>query len=329
MALNWAELWALLAPDPWLLLAAVALDGLIGDPVYTWHPVRLGGMALSAIEKVLRRMGLDGYGGGMVLALFLSCICIGAMTIGMAFNAALWPPLAWVFHLFLLYSLIALKDLCRHGLAIDSAADVAGARRAVSMLVGRDTRAMDLDACRRAGMESLSENAVDGFVSPVFFYVVGGLPGIVFFKVVSTMDSMVGNKTPLYLRFGWCGARLDDLLNYVPARLSYVLMVLVAWVLPGYSALKALRVGWHQHGLVPGPNSGWSEAATAGALQCRLVGPIHQAGRLVTEVWLGDAADPPGGQVGDIARTCFFVSLTCLVAVGLAVLVLYWRGGQL
>ena len=236
------------------------------------------------------------------------------------------PALGSVFHLFLLYSLLALRDLFRHGLAIDRAAgarDLVAARQATAMLVARDTAPIDAAACRRAGMESLAENAVDGFVSPLFWYALLGLPGVALFKVISTMDSMVGNKTPRYLRFGWCGARLDDLFNYAPARLTYGLMVLVAWLLPGCSARKALVVGWRRHGLVPGPNSGWSEATAAGALQCRLAGPIWQGGERITDLWLGLPEDPEGGRPGDLPRTCTFIAATCLTFAGAAALGLW------
>src|SRR5207244_3824087 len=160
----------------------------------------------------------------------------------------------------------------------------AEARLAVSALVGRDTDRMDAAGCRRAAVESLSENLTDGFVSPVFWYVLGGVPGLVLFKIVSTMDSMVGYKTPTHLRFGWCGARLDDVMNYVPARLTWLLMSALAAILPGYSGRKAWRVGLEQHGLLLGPNSGWSEAATAGALERRIVGPIWLKGVQVTDL---------------------------------------------
>ncbi len=169
-------------------------------------------------------------------------------------------------------------------------------------------------------MESLSENAVDGFVSPLFWYALFGLPGIVLFKVISTMDSMVGYRTPRYAYFGWCGARLDDLFNLVPARLTYFLMTGVAFLLPGYSGRKALSVGWRQHALVPGPNSGWSEATAAGAVQRRLIGPIMQDGKLVTELWIGDEYDPEGGQPNDLHRMCVLVVATCSLATVLAVL---------
>lgn len=309
-----------LAPDPVLLLCAVVLDGVLGDPVYRWHPVRLMGHTLTGVERTLRRTGLDGYAGGCVLFVVLSLFWVGVSgALALVLND-LHPALNWIYQVFVIYSLVALRDLCRHGLAIDRAEDLEGARQAVSMLVGRDTSAMDTAACRRAGMESLSENAVDGFIAPLFWYALLGLPGIVLFKVISTMDSMVGYRTPRYIRFGWCGARLDDLFNLVPARLTCMLMAAVAFILPGFSGRKALSVGWRQHALVPGPNSGWSEAAAAGASQRRLVGPVWQDGKLVTEVWIGDEGDPEGGQAGDLRRMCLFVVVTCAVAAVFAAL---------
>ncbi|MXY49274.1 MAG: cobalamin biosynthesis protein CobD [Gemmatimonadetes bacterium] len=309
-----------LAPHPLLLLCAVALDGILGDPVYRWHPVRLMGFTLTGIERMLRRTGLDGYAGGCMLFLALSAFWVGVIAALALWLNGLHPVLNGVYQVFVIYSMVALRDLCRHGMAIDRAGDLDGARRAVSMLVGRDTSAMDAAACRRAGMESLSENAVDGFIAPVFWYALLGLPGIVLYKVISTMDSMVGYRTPRYLRFGWCGARLDDLFNLVPARLTWLLMAAVALLLPGYSGRKALSVGWRQHGLIPGPNSGWSEAAAAGAVQRRLIGPIWQDGKLVTEIWIGDEGDPEGGQAGDLRHMRVLVVVTCVIATALSIL---------
>ena len=311
-----------LAPDPVLILCAVVLDGILGDPVYRWHPVRLMGHTLTGLERVLRRTGLDGYAGGCLLFLALAVFWVSVSAALALVLHDLHPALNAVYQVFVIYSMVALRDLCRHGLAIDRAGDLEGARRAVSMLVGRDTSTMDAAACGRAGMESLSENAVDGFIAPLFWYALLGLPGIVLFKVISTMDSMVGYRTPRYAAFGWCGARLDDLFNLIPARLTYLLMAVVAFLLPGYSGRKALSVGWRQHALVPGPNSGWSEATAAGAVQRRLVGPVLQDGMLVTETWIGDEGDPEGGQAGDLRRMCLFVVVTCSLTTALAVLVL-------
>jgi adenosylcobinamide-phosphate synthase len=192
------------------------------------------------------------------------------------------------------------------------------------MLVGRDTAPMDGAACRRAAVESLSENLTDGFTSPLFWYVIGGLPLLVLFKVVSTMDSMVGYKTPPYLRFGWCGARLDDAMNFIPARLTWLAIAAVAAMWPGCSAPKAWRIGLEQHALLPGPNSGWSEAATAGAIQRRLVGPIWRNGELVTTLWLGDPLDPPLATAADYDTASTLIRASGLAATAAAILLLAW-----
>jgi adenosylcobinamide-phosphate synthase len=304
------------------LIAAVALDLAIGDPVYAWHPIRRLGWLLAAVERRLRAVGLTGYGGGIVLFLVLAGVAL-AVTLGLVAAAARVAPwLEWAVRVFFVYSLLALGDLVHHVWRIERAVraeDLPRARVAVRALVGRDTDRMDAAACRRAAVESLSENLTDGFVSPLLWYVVGGLPGLVLFKVVSTMDSMVGYKSPEYIRFGWCGARLDDVMNYVPARLTWLGICVVALVLPALSARKAWSVGLAQHAILLGPNSGWSEAAAAGALQRRLVGPIWLNGALVTEQWIGAPDDPALATAGDVTRAIVLVVATGLMFVALAV----------
>jgi adenosylcobinamide-phosphate synthase len=307
---------AWLSPDPVLLIVGVAADLAAGDPVYPWHPVRLVGRALTWIEDLLRAAGLDGYLGGILLFVLLAAVSLGALTAVLLLAGMASAVAVWIVHAFLLYSLLALGDLLQHVRRIESAVragDLAGARVAVSALVGRDTDRMDGGACRRAAVESLSENLTDGFVSPLFWYLLAGLPGLVIFKVVSTMDSMVGYKTPRYLRFGWCGARLDDVMNFVPARVTWFVIAVVAAVLPGCSARKAWTVGLRQHGLLLGPNSGWSEAATAGAVQRRIVGPIWLDGVQVTDLWIGDPSDPPLESAADVRR-----AVVVVVSSGLA-----------
>jgi adenosylcobinamide-phosphate synthase len=319
---------ALLFPDAALLAAAVVLDLLIGDPVYAAHPVRLIGKTLAWFENLLRRARLDGYGGGVALFLLLTAVWVGG-TATLLIAVARWNIwAARAAHVFLAYSLLALHDLLRHAWAVERAAvrdDLEGARAAISRLVGRDTTRMDFAACRRAAIESLGENLSDGWVSPLFWYGVGGLPGLVLFKVVSTMDSMVGYKTERYLQFGWCGARLDDLMNLLPARVTWLLIGTIALFFPGCSASKALRIGWRQHSILPGPNAGWSEAAIAGALQRRLIGPIWLDGKLVTDVWVGDADDPPAGERGDLLHAVGLTLVAGLIAAmgGIAVAAAY------
>jgi adenosylcobinamide-phosphate synthase len=312
-----------LAPNPWFLAAGVVLDLLLGDPEYRAHPVRLIGWTLTRTENALRKSGFDGYGGGIALFFILALVWAGGLSLVVAALPAGAVPLVSVY---LITSLLALRDLLKHGWDVEravAAGDVAAARSAVSKLVGRDTAPMDGAACTRAAIESLSENLTDGFVSPVFWYAVAGLPGLIVFKVVSTMDSMVGYKSEKYLRFGWCGARTDDLMNWIPARITWLLLGVVASVLPGYSGRKGLTVGWRQHTIVPGPNSGWSEAATAGALERRLIGPIWAGGRLVTDTWLGDANDLPAGQPRDFQRAAILITATGILAVAIAIGILY------
>lgn len=312
----------ILFPQPLVLPAAVVLDLLIGDPVYPLHPVRIMGWTLTKLEAGLRALRMDGYFGGILLFLLLAIIWVGGLSAGILFVSSRSLFSALVLEIFIVYSMIALRDLLKHCWRVESAAsrnDLEGARKAIAQLVGRDTGRMDIPACRRAAIESASENLTDGFVGAIFWYAVAGLPGIVLFKIASTMDSMVGYKTPRYLRFGWCGARLDDVMNWLPARITWLLISTVAVFIPKCSAAKALRIGWQQHGLLSGPNPGWSEAATAGAIQRKLIGPIWRDGNLVTELWIGDPADPPATEKADVVRALLLVATSGMIAAGLAV----------
>jgi adenosylcobinamide-phosphate synthase len=296
-----------------LLWAALglALDALIGDPVFRLHPIRLLGDLLGAFERVLFRIGANGYVGGVVLFLLLAGT-VGALCLGLLAGAAALHP--WALDLAAGLILWACERVAR---AV-ARGDEAGARTAIAMLVGRDTEKMDTRACGRAAVESLSENLVDGVLSPLLYAVAFGPLGAVVFKIISTMDSMVGYKTPRYLRFGWCGARFDDVANFPVARWSVLLITGLGAVLPGCSARKAWRSALAGHALVPGPNSGWPEAATAGAIQRRLIGPIYKNGALVCDLWLGDPADPAGADAADLRRTYQLVVFSTVITLALS-----------
>lgn len=318
---------SILNPRTEILLAAVAIDAVVGDPFYPLHPIRLMGRSLARVEFRLRAIGATGRFGGCLLFAVLAVSWVGGSAALLVALSSANTLAASAFHLFAVYSLVALGDLFKHCKAVDAAAqagDVAAARAAAQKLVGRDTARLDGEGCRRAAIESLAENLVDGFVSPVLWYASAGLPGLVLFKVVSTMDSMVGYKTERYILFGWCGARLDDLLNLVPARLAWLLIALGALPVPGCSAATACSVGWRQHSIVPGPNAGWSEAAMAGAIRRRLVGPIWEDGKLVTEAWLGRPQDPPALTALDFRRAAWITgiasALAAIAAGGLVIL---------
>jgi len=321
----------ILQPRVELLLIAVALDLVFGDPIYPLHPIRLIGLTLTGIEKLLRAIRLDGYVGGCILFVLLAGLWVGAFSLVSIALHSLHPLLGQVFHVFTLYSMIALGDLFKHGRAVDHAVsqgNLEKARIAVAKLVGRDTDQMDGPACRRAAIESLAESLVDGFASPVLFYAFAGLPGVVLFKVISTMDSMVGYKTERYIFFGRCGAKLDDVANSVPALLSWPLISLAALFVPGCSPRKALRIGWLEHHMLPGPNAGWSEATLAGALQRNLIGPIWHHGQRVTALWIGEIGDSEGGSADDYRNAVRIVAIAGTLFLLLSVCLMFMPGFQ-
>lgn len=313
---------------PVLLWLLVLLDAWWGDPVYRFHPIRLIGLQLTWWEQRLFAWGRDGYGGGIILGLILLGSGLGIYGLLFVTLAFLHPALAWGFDLFLGYSLFALRDLEVHGLEVwraTSEKNLPEARSAVSQLVGRDVTQLDLAGCNRATLESLSENLSDGVISPLFWLFIGGIPGMLVFKIISTMDSMVGYRTERYLRFGWFGARADDLMNWIPARLTWLLLSVSAWMLPKTDAAKAWRLGWTQHHLLPGPNAGWGQATVAGALQVQLVGEKWKQGKLQHNAWIGDPADPK--EVAPEAIRTLIVLNRCATLVMLSLLTL-WAGSH-
>ena len=304
-----------LAPSAALLGVGVLLDAVFGDPQVSFHPIRLVGKSIVSFETLLRRFGWDGYAGGCLLFLMLCATWVVIPCLLLAILYARHAVAGMIAHVLMIYFCFALRDLINHIQVVRRAAnknDIAETRRAIGMLVGRDIDKMDIAACRRAAIESLSENFVDGVLSAVFWYALLGIPGLLIFKIVSTMDSMVGYKTERYLRFGWCGARLDDLMNYIPARLT--------WLLLGVFRIpEGWRIGLAQHGILPGPNPGWSEATMAGVLQRRLIGPIWKDGKLVTEAWLGDPKDAAAGTDRDVVKSLWIIIIASAVTVVIGV----------
>jgi adenosylcobinamide-phosphate synthase len=294
----------------------LGLDALIGDPVFAAHPIRLLGRLLAFYERILFRLGAHGYAGGIALLFLLAGTVLPLCLALLAAAHALHPYALHAAAGLIAWACLALRDLIAHGERIARAVgrgDLPAARHHVSMLVGRDTDKMDLAACGRGAVESMAENLVDGVLSPLAFLLLFGPLAAVLFKIVSTMDSMVGYKSDRYLRFGWCGARTDDLANLLPARWSWLLLSALAALIPGYSGRKAWRCGLAQHALVPGPNSGWPECTIAGALQRRLIGPLFKNGVQVCDLWLGEPTDPAGAEPRDIRRTYALLILSTVI----------------
>ena len=292
-----------------VLLPTVALDLLLGDPHWMPHPVRWMGRTISSLETLLRRLFPKTPGGergaGIVLALALPTLFGGGSALILWGLGQVSPWLSWVVQLWFSYQLLAARSLQKESMAVYSplkAHDLEGARRAVSRIVGRDTQALDETGVAKAAVETVAENTCDGVIAPLIFLFLGGLPAGMAYKAVSTLDSMVGYKNDKYRFFGWASARLDDILNFIPARLSGLLLCLGAALLPGCSGRRAWTIFWRDRRKHASPNSAHTEAACAGALGVRLAGDASYFGKVVHKPTLGDPVRPVEPE--DIPRAC-------------------------
>lgn len=312
-----------------IFLLILFLDLLLGDPNYRWHPVRLLGGRITKWEEALHTSGRNGKLAGvglMVISVLFLLALAWAPFMLLIYLVAPWVGILWT--LYFLYSMISFKDLLVHGKRISRSLKETGleeARVQTAMMVSRSTAEMDEDACLRAGIESMAENFVDGLVAPLFYFFTLGLYGMVAFKAVSTLDSMIGYKSERYRNIGWASARLDDLLCWIPARLSFVVMVVAAFLTPGLKGKDALIAGLRQHGFHDSPNSGWPMATMAGALGVRLGGPVKRDGHLVEEPWYGrlDAPSQIDEKTYQKSMTLLKVSLGLLVGLVTLLYVLF------
>lgn len=269
------------------LLVAMILDRFLGDPVYPLHPVRLMGLLSVKLESKIRSItSNDGLAGLIHFLLMLFLAALGPSFLvekitGLHFLAGTLTELFLVFHL------IAFGDLVKHAKDVFSAGDISTMREKTAWLVSRDLKNANQQDCTRATIESLAENLVDGFFTPLLSYLIFGLEGLLIFKVVSTLDSMVGYKNEIYLNFGFWAAKSDDILNYIPARIFILILSLSAVMTPGTSAKRSLKVALKDHQFHASPNSGWPEAAVAGALGVSLGGPVTRFGKVMDEPWIG------------------------------------------
>jgi len=294
----------------WLPLAAFAVDAAVGDPRWLPHPVVLMGQAIRGLEALLRRTRLPLRTGGVLLAI----IVVGAswvFTWAAVRAAALLHPYAGVaVEVWLFSTCLAARSLAEHALAVYRplvAGDLTEARQRLRWIVGRDTDRLAPLEITRGAVETVAESTCDGVIAPLFWGLIGGAPLAMAYKAANTLDSMVGHKDERYLCFGWASARLDDLLNLIPARLSAVLLACAA------VAPNALRVALRDAGKHPSPNSGWPEAAVAGALGARLGGTNYYDGVPEQRAYMGDPTRPL--VPGDIKQAVRWMYLATAIAV--------------
>lgn len=287
-----------------VLFSAIALDLLIGDPVYRFHPVRLMGKLISSIESILFKAGLSGYFGGFLLLVTVSGVSIlGVLS---AYHIANnWIHSAGLFVcIFFLYSVIGLHDLLDHAAPVQKSLqenDLTAARIYVQRFVGRDASRLDSEGIARAAVESVAENFVDGFLAVVFWFVCGWLFAVffqwpvlpfavgstIFYRAVNTLDAMVGHINDRYRKFGFFPAKTDDFLNFLPARISIPIIITTAYVC-GYDAKNGFRIAMRDRKKHASPNSGHPESVIAGILRIRLGGLTIYPYGCVNKPWLGD-----------------------------------------
>ena len=351
-----------------VLLVAAAADLLIGDPQWLWHPVQGIGALISAGEKGLRRLfrvpfpgdrrdpGRERMAGG-VLVLLVLLVSTGAVWLMLRLAGLLDERMGSGSSVIRILAegilcgrLLAMKSLGEAAVSVRDPlrrGDTEGARRAVSMIVGRDTDRLDDQGIIRAAVETVAENTSDGVTAPMFYMFLAGAAGGIFYKAVNTMDSMVGYRNERYRYFGTAAARLDDLLNYVPSRLTALFMI-AACLLPFSGKAKgkaaaaeeeeetggqgrnarlpdaraAYRIWRRDRGKSPSPNSAQTESVCAGALHLRLLGDTWYFGKLHHKQEIGDGGRTPGAE--DITRAVILMQRTSVLmyAAGMAVLFL-------
>jgi len=309
--------------SPWYILpAAFALDILLGDPPHLPHPVRWLGKAIEKLEPPFRRIRVNLISSG---ALYAVVLIIGTWLLTYLVLAAaqrLHPLFKTLLDIILIYYCISIRSLDDAAMEVKRCLQqqqVQAAKKKVAMIVGRDIDNYKEDGLARATVETVAENLVDGVTAPLFFAAIGGAPLALAYKMTNTLDSMVGYKNDTYRHFGRASARIDDVLNYMPARLTVPVVALAAQILARrgeWSLMTAVCEGAHH----ASPNAGYPEAAFAGALALKLNGPNYYNGKLVDKPYIGVrfGQSAPGHikKACDIMLLSSFLWLILLMGVG-------------
>lgn len=300
------------------LILAMILDAVLGEPRWLWdrltHPAILFGRVIGwGADKY--NFGVGRFTKGLILILVLSALawCTGLIL-------AQFGP---VLEIIIAAILIAQKSLICHVAAVarDLRYGAVSGRKSVAMIVGRDTRDMNKPQVARAAIESAAENFGDGVIAPIFWFAIGGLPGLLVYKMVNTADSMIGYRTAEFEQFGKAAARLDDVLNWIPARLTALLIAMVG----GVTDVTAIRSDAHLH---RSPNAGWPEAAMARALNVALSGPRSYDGQMQDFPWVNSTGDKNIGSAEiDAATNVLWRAWTLLLGLVFASIALGWLIG--
>ena len=312
-------------------LAGFILDLLCGDPHWLPHPIRLIGNFIGTLEKKMNKKEcsekhLVRAGRGMVAIVLLTVLMVTALLLILAYR--IHPVAGVILEMIMTYQILATKCLKVESMKVYKALkkdDLEGARYAVSMIVGRDTQVLDATGVAKAAVETVAENTSDGVIAPLIYLAIGGPIFGFMYKAINTMDSMVGYKNDKYMYFGRCAAKLDDVVNYIPARISALLMIAVSF-LPGkaYDGKGAWRIWRRDRRKHASPNSAQTEAVCAGSLGVQLAGDASYFGKIVKKPTIGDAHRPV--EYEDIKRANGLLYRTAILCECLALIGLLWVG---
>lgn len=308
----------------WTALALVLgffIDLLVGDPRWLYHPVRIIGHGISFLEKHLRTCFPKTEKGEQragFLLVILICAGSAAVPFGILYLAyRIHLVFGICLEILMCYQMLAVKSLKDESMRVFEElkkGDLEGARYAVSMIVGRDTRTLDEAGVTKAAVETVAENTSDGIIAPLFYMAIGGPVLMFFYKGVNTMDSMVGYKNEKYLNFGRYAAKFDDIMNYIPARISAWLMIAASYMC-GFDGKNAAKIYIRDRYNHASPNSAQTEAVMAGALDIQLAGNAYYFGKLYEKPTIGDNIRPVESQ--DIQRANRLLYVSAAVAAGL------------
>ncbi|WP_411335484.1 adenosylcobinamide-phosphate synthase CbiB [Ruminococcus gauvreauii] len=306
----------------WTLAAVIIgflIDLAVGDPRWLYHPIRAIGNLIALLEKILRRYFPKGRAGertaGVILVVLTVAVSTAVPLLILYFAYRFNEWLGFVLETLMCYQLLATRALKDESMKVYDAlmgGDIEKSRHAVSMIVGRDTKELTEEGVTKATVETVAENASDGVIAPLFYLMIGGAVLGFTYKSINTMDSMVGYKNERYRYFGTCAALLDDVVNYIPARLSGILMV-AASAVSGFDARQAFRIFKRDRRNHASPNSAQTEAVMAGALNVQLAGDAWYFGKLYEKPTIGDAGRPVEPQ--DIKRSNRLLYSTAVLSV--------------
>lgn len=302
-----------------ILPIACIIDFLIGDPRFLPHPVRWIGRAIEWAEPEFRKLKCNLETSGLLFAICLIGIVFTSAWAIIRIADMIHPLIGVVLRIILIFYCISIRSLEKAAMDVYrrlAEKDISSARRALSMIVGRETAVLDEEGIVRASVETVSENFVDGVASPVFFAVIGGAPLALAYKAANTLDSMIGYRNDAYLEFGRASALIDDVLNFIPARLSVPVIALAAFF-PAGRSLPALVTGFREGRNHASPNAGYPEAAFAGALAVKLGGPNRYHGKKVVKPYIGTAFPGPG--LRHIKQACDLMILSSVIWIAFAV----------